>query len=56
VRGGTRVRVEWTLLMASKPMRVAARVARPLVLWGHDRMVEIAVAGIAGRLPVASAK
>jgi hypothetical protein len=39
VQGGTRVRVEWTLVMASTPMRVAARVARPLVLWGHDRVV-----------------
>jgi hypothetical protein len=54
VQGGTRVRVEWTLLRASTPMRVAARVARPLVLWGHDRVVEMAVAGIAGRLPAAS--
>jgi hypothetical protein len=54
VRGGTRVRVEWTLLMASAPMRVAARVARPLVLWGHDRIVEMAVADIALALPVAS--
>jgi hypothetical protein len=36
-------------------MRVAARVARPLVLWGHDRIVEMAVADIARALPVASA-
>ena len=54
VHGATRVRVEWTLQMASAPMRLAARVARPLVLWGHDRVVEMAVAGITRRLPVVS--
>jgi len=46
LEGGTRVRVQWTLLMATAPMRMAALVARPLLLWGHDRIVEMAVAGI----------
>jgi hypothetical protein len=49
VRGGTRVRAAWTLQAASAPMRVAARVARPLVRWGHDRVVEMAVADIGRR-------
>ena len=47
--GGTRVRVVWTLFMVSAPMRMAARVARPLVLWGHDRVVEMTVAALRPR-------
>jgi uncharacterized protein YndB with AHSA1/START domain len=35
----------WTLNPASTPLRVAARVARPLVGWGHDQVVAMAVAG-----------
>jgi carbon monoxide dehydrogenase subunit G len=49
LRGGTRVRASWTLQAASAPMRVAARVARPLVRWGHDRVVEMAVTDIGRR-------
>jgi carbon monoxide dehydrogenase subunit G len=49
VRGGTRVRATWTLEAASTPMRVAARVARPVVRWGHDRVVEMAVTGFSRR-------
>ena len=49
LRGGTRVQAAWTLEMASTPMRIAARVARPLARWGHDRVVEMAVSGICRR-------
>jgi hypothetical protein len=33
----------WTLEMMQRPMRVAARVAAPLLRWGHDRVVEATV-------------
>lgn len=48
-RGGTRVRAVWTLVPASKAVRVATRVARPLIGWGHDRVVDMAVTGIGGK-------
>jgi hypothetical protein len=31
--------------MVSTPLRIAAIVAYPLMRWGHDRVVEMAVAG-----------
>ncbi len=43
--GGTRVEARWSIEMMQRPMRVAARVARPLLRWGHDRVVEATVAG-----------
>jgi hypothetical protein len=42
---GTRVAVAWSLNIVSTPLRVAALVAYPLMRWGHDRVVEMAVAG-----------
>lgn len=42
---GTRADVAWSLHMHSAPLRVAAHVAYPLMCWGHDRVVEMAVAG-----------
>jgi len=42
---GTRVEVAWSLEMMQRPMRVAARVAKPLLQWGHDRVVEATVEG-----------
>jgi dihydrofolate reductase len=42
---GTRVAVAWSLEMRSLPLRFAARVAYPLMRWGHDQVVEMAVAG-----------
>ena len=51
--GGTRVAVAWWLDMRSAPLRVAALVAYPLMRWGHDRVVEMAVGGFRQRaLPV----
>lgn len=41
---GTRVAVAWRVEMMQRPMRVAARVAHPLLRWGHDRVVEVTVA------------
>ena len=43
--GNTRARARWTIEMMQRPMRIAARVARPLLQWGHDRVVEATVDG-----------
>ena len=42
---GTRASVVWTIEMMQRPMRMAARVAGPLLRWGHDRVVDATVAG-----------
>jgi len=42
---GTEARVWWAIEMTQRTMRVAARVARPVLCWGHDRVVEATVAG-----------
>lgn len=47
---GTRAEVAWTVEMMQRPMRLADRVAHPLLQWGHDRVVEITVAGFRRRL------
>jgi hypothetical protein len=44
-RNGTRADVAWTVEMMQAPMRLVSRVARPVLLWGHDRVVEATVAG-----------
>ena len=41
----TKADVAWTIEMRQRTMRVAARVAHPLLRWGHDRVVEATVAG-----------
>lgn len=45
---GTVASVAWSLEMRQMPMRVAARLAYPLLRWGHDRVVEATV-GAFGR-------
>lgn len=45
VDDGTQVAVMWSLGLVSTPLRIAALVAYPLMRWGHDRVVEMAVAG-----------
>ena len=42
---GTRVTATWTIEMTQRSMRMAARVARPLLQWGHDRVVDMTVRG-----------
>jgi len=49
VDGGTLVTAAWSLDMRSRSLRVAARLAFPLMRWGHDRVVEQAVAGFRRR-------
>ena len=41
----TRAEVTWSIEMKQRTMRVAARVAHPLLRWGHDRVVDATVAG-----------
>lgn len=40
---GTRAEVSWTVEMMQRPMRLADRVAHPLLQWGHDRVVDVTV-------------
>lgn len=47
---GTVAEVEWSLEMLQVPMRIAARVAHPLLRWGHDRVVEATVSGFRSQL------
>jgi hypothetical protein len=47
---GTDVEVAWTVEMMQAPMRLADRFAHPVLQWGHDRVVEITIAGFQRRL------
>jgi uncharacterized protein YndB with AHSA1/START domain len=47
---GSSVEVAWTVEMMQRPMRLADRMAHPVLQWGHDRVVEITVAGFRRRL------
>ncbi len=42
---GTSATVAWTLRFASRPLRLAARIAFPVMQWGHDQVVVAAAAG-----------
>jgi carbon monoxide dehydrogenase subunit G len=42
---GTRADVGWSVEMMQRPMRLASRVAHPLLRWGHDRVVAVTVSG-----------
>lgn len=48
--GRTRADICWTIEMMQPPMRLVARCARHVLLWGHDRVVEATVAGFSRRL------
>jgi hypothetical protein len=41
----TRAHAMWTIEMMQRPMRMAARIAPPLLRWGHDRVVDATVDG-----------
>lgn len=47
--GGTTVDLSWTVEMMQRPMRLASRVAHPLLQWGHDRVVEITLRNLPPR-------
>jgi carbon monoxide dehydrogenase subunit G len=42
---GTRADASWTIEMMQRPMRIAARVAHPVLRWGHDMVVDATVRG-----------
>lgn len=42
---GTRAEVDWQVEMMQRAMRIASRVAHPLLRFGHDRVVDATVAG-----------
>jgi hypothetical protein len=48
--GGTRAEVGWTVEMRQPAMRLANRIGRPVLQWGHDRVVEMTVAGFRRRI------
>ena len=48
--GGTSAEVAWTVEMLQPAMRLASRIGRPLLQWGHDRVVEMAVVGFRRRI------
>jgi carbon monoxide dehydrogenase subunit G len=50
VQAGSEVGVAWTIEMRQRAMRAVARVAYPLLRWGHDRVVETTVAGFRRQL------
>lgn len=41
--GGSRAAVSWTVEMKQRRLRFAARTARPVLMWGHDWAVEVAL-------------
>lgn len=47
---GTRADVAWTVEMRQPTMRLADRFGHPLLQWGHDRVVEMTVAGFRRRI------
>jgi hypothetical protein len=50
VPAGTRAEVSWTIEMMQKPMRLASRIALPVLRLGHDAVVEMTVAGFRRQL------
>jgi hypothetical protein len=50
--GGTRVEASWTVEMRQPAMRLASRIGRPLLQWGHDRVVEMTVAEFRRRIEI----
>ena len=48
--GGSRVEAAWTVEMCQPAMRLASRIGRPVLQWGHDRVVETTVAGFRRRI------
>jgi uncharacterized protein YndB with AHSA1/START domain len=48
--GGSLVQVAWTLEMMQRSMRLASRVAHPLLRLGHDAVVDVTVASFRRQL------
>jgi carbon monoxide dehydrogenase subunit G len=47
---GTWAEVAWEVEMRQPAMRIASRIGRPILQWGHDRVVEVTVAGFRRRI------
>ena len=47
---GSVVTVAWNIEMMQRSMRLACLAARPLLEWGHDRVVDMTVAGFRRRV------
>jgi uncharacterized protein YndB with AHSA1/START domain len=45
VTGGTEVALRWEVELMSRPLRFAALASKPLMVWGQDWAVRIAVSG-----------
>jgi carbon monoxide dehydrogenase subunit G len=50
VPDGAMAEVSWSVEMRQPMMRLACRFSRPLLQWGHDRVVEITVANFRQRI------
>jgi carbon monoxide dehydrogenase subunit G len=50
VGDGTLAEVWWSVEMRQPAMRLASRIGRPLLQWGHDRVVEMTVASFRRRI------
>ncbi len=50
---GSQVEVAWTIEMRQPAMRLASRFGRPVLQWGHDRVVEVTVAAFRRRIEAA---
>jgi hypothetical protein len=48
--GGTWAEVAWNIEMRQPAMRLASRFGHPLLRWGHDRVVDVTVAGFRRRI------
>jgi carbon monoxide dehydrogenase subunit G len=51
---GTEAHMAWTIEMMQQSMRAAARVAYPVLRWGHDRVIEITLNEFRSRLQAVS--
>ena len=47
---GSTATLQWSVEMMQRPMRLACLVARPLLVWGHNRVVEMALVSFRQRL------
>lgn len=47
--GGITAEMAWTLEVLLPALRLAGRIGRPPQQWGHDRVVEITIAGFRRR-------
>jgi uncharacterized protein YndB with AHSA1/START domain len=50
VAGATQADITWSIEMMQPALRLVARFARPLLLWGQDRVVASTVAGFRRQL------